>query len=100
MAAEIIAFPESDRGDRLVSSIARLEAVLRDVERVGADDPGANLDQLLAAMERMSDQLVDLACLLLDEDAKLQAQSTFRSLSDKIAETRDTFDQLGGRSCT
>jgi hypothetical protein len=51
-------------------------------------------------MERMSDQLVDLACLLLDEDAKLQAQSTFRSLSDKIAETRDTFDQLGGRSCT
>ena len=100
MAAEIIAFPESDRGDRLVSSIARLEAVLRDVERVGADDPGASLDQLLAAMEHMSDQLVDLACLLLDEDAKLQAQSAFRSLSDKIAETRDTFDQLGGRSYT
>ncbi len=100
MAAEIIAFPEPDRGNRLVSSIARLEAVLRDVERVGADDPGASLDQLLAAIERMSDQLVDLACLLLDEDAKLQARSTFRSLSDKIAETRDTFDQLGGRSCT
>ncbi|ULL00696.1 hypothetical protein [Bradyrhizobium sp. I71] len=100
MAAEIIAFPEPDRGDRLVSSIARLEAVLRDVERVGADDPGASLDQLLAAMEHMSDQLVDLACLLLDEDAKLQAQSAFRSLSDKIAETRDTFDQLGGRSYT
>lgn len=100
MAAEIIAFPEPDRGDRLVSSIARLEAVLRDVERVGADDPGASLDQLLAAMEHMSDQLVDLACLLLDEDAKLQAQSAFRSLSDKIAETRDTFDQLKGRSYT
>ncbi|MDA9528019.1 MULTISPECIES: hypothetical protein [unclassified Bradyrhizobium] len=98
MAAEIIAFPEPDRGDRLVSSIARLEAVLRDVERVGAGDPGAGLDQMLAAMERMSDQLVDLAFLLLDEDAKLQAQSAFRSLSDKIAETRDTFDQLGGRS--
>ncbi|MDA9466856.1 hypothetical protein [Bradyrhizobium sp. CCBAU 53415] len=100
MAAEIIAFPEPDRGNRLVSSIARLEAVLRDVERVGADDPGISLDRLLAAIERISDQLVDLACLLLDEDAKLQAQSTFRSLSDKIAETRDTFDQLGGRSYT
>jgi hypothetical protein len=98
MAAEIIAFPEPDRGDRLVSSVARLEAVLRDVERVGAGDPRAGLDQMLAAMERMSDQLVDLACLLLDEDAKLQAQSAFRSLSDRIAETRDTFGQLGGRS--
>lgn len=98
MAAEIIAFPEPDRGDRLVSSVARLEAVLRDVERVGAGDPGPGLDQMLAAMERMSDQLVDLACLLLDEDAKLQAQSAFRSLSDRIAETRDTFGQLGGRS--
>ncbi|MHB0771402.1 hypothetical protein [Bradyrhizobium sp. 5.13L] len=95
MAAEIIAFPEPDRGDRIVSSIARLEAVLRDVERVAADDPGAGIDRLLAAMERMSDQLVDLACLLLDEDAKLQAQGAFISLSDKIAETRETFDLLG-----
>ena len=94
MAAEIIAFPEPDRGDRLVSSIARLEAILRDIERVAADNPGAGLDLLLAAMERMSDQLVDLACLLLDEDTKLQAQGAFISLADKIAETRQTFDLL------
>ena len=100
MAAEIIEFPERGREDRLVSSIKRLEAIVREVERAAADDPGAGLDGLLAAMERMGHQLVDLACLLLDEEAKSQAQLAFISLTVKIAETRDTFERLGGREAT
>lgn len=98
MAAEIIEFPERGHEDRLVASIARLEAILREVERVAADDPNAGLGALLAAMERMGHQLVDLACLLLDEEAKAQAQMALISLTEKIAETRDAFDRLGERS--
>ncbi len=94
MSAVIIEFPEQGGEDRLVTSVARLEAIVREVERVAADAPEAGLDALLAAMERMGHQLVDLACLLLDEEARAQAQMAFISLTDKIAETRDTFDQL------
>ncbi|WP_025032363.1 hypothetical protein [Bradyrhizobium sp. DOA9] len=100
MAAEIIEFPERGSEDRLVASAARLEAVVREVERVAADDPKAGLDALLAAMERMGHQLVDLACLLLDEETKAQAQIAFISLAEKIAETRDAFDRLGKRGST
>ncbi|MBW7973185.1 hypothetical protein [Bradyrhizobium sp. BR 10289] len=95
MDAEIIEFPEGGRENRLVSSTSRLEAIVRDVERAAADQPAAGVDQLLAMMERMGDQLVDLASLMLDEDARLQAHEAFRSLSSKIAETRDAFEQLG-----
>ncbi len=66
MAAEIIEFPERGR-DRLVSSIARLETIVGEVERIVADEPEAGVDRLLAIMERMGDQLVDLASLVLDE---------------------------------
>lgn len=100
MAADIIEFPERGRQDRLAASIARLEAIVREVERVAADDPGAGLVGLLGAMERMGHQMVDLACLLLDDEIRAQAQIVFVSLTDKIAETRDTFDRLGGRSPT
>lgn len=100
MAAEIIEFPERGHEDPLVASVARLEAIVREVERVAADDPGAALGALLAAMERMGHQLVDLACLLLDEETKARAQMALISLTEKIAETRDTFDRLGGRSST
>lgn len=98
MAAEIIEFPERRAEDRLVSSVARLEAIVREIERVAADDPEAGLDRLLGAMERMGQQLVDLADLLLDQATRLQAQSTFQSLSDKIAETRDRFERRDGGS--
>ena len=97
MDAEIIEFPERGRENRLVAATARLEAIVREVERVGTDEPAAGADRLLAMMERMSDRLVDLACLLLDEESKLQAQSAFKSLSDKIAETREAFEQLGSQ---
>lgn len=100
MAADIIEFPERGREDRLVASIARLEAIVREVERVAADDPEAGLVGLLAAMERMGHRMVDLACLLLDDETRAQAQIVFVSLTDKIAETRDTFDRLGARSPT
>jgi len=100
MAAEIIEFPERGSEDRLVASVARLEVIVREVERVAAHDPEAGLDGLLAAMERMGHQLVDLACLLLDEETRARAQMAFISLTDRIAETRDTFDQLKGRSST
>lgn len=96
MDAEIIEFPERGREHRLVSATARLESIVREVERVVADEPVAGVDSLLAIMERMGDQLVDLASLLLDEESKLQAQRAFISLSDKIAETRETFERLGG----
>ncbi len=95
MDAEIIEFPERGREHRLVSATARLEAIVREVERVVADEPSAGFDQLLAIMERMGDQLVDLANLLLDEESKLQAQRALISLSDKISETRTAFEQLG-----
>ena len=97
MAAEIIEFPERGR-DRLVSSIARLETIVREVERIVADEPEAGVDRLLAIMERMGDQLVDLASLVLDEGSKLQAQKAFISLSDKIAETRLAFEQVEDRT--
>ena len=100
MDAEIIEFPEQGRDNRLASAIARLEAILREVERVAADEPVAGIDRLLALMERMGDQLVGLACNLLQEEPKLQAQRAFISLSDKIAETRKALDQLEGRKQT
>ena len=99
MAAEIIEFPERGR-DRLVSSIARLETIAREVERIVADEPEAGVDRLLAIMERMGDRLVDLATLVLDEESKLQARKAFISLSDKIAETREAFERVGDRTHT
>lgn len=95
MDADIIEFPERGREHRLVSATARLEAIVREVERFGADAPAAGVDQLLAIMERLGDQLVELASLLLDEESKLQAQRAFISLSEKIAETRESFELLG-----
>ncbi|MBR0813583.1 hypothetical protein JQ544_18770 [Bradyrhizobium diazoefficiens] len=100
MDAEIIEFPERGRENRLVSSTARLEAIVREVESVVAHEPAAGVDRLLAIMERMGDQLVDLASLLLDEESKLKAQKAFISLSDKIAETREAVEQLGGHKRT
>ena len=99
MAAEIIEFPERGR-DRLVSSIARLETIVGEVERIVADEPEAGVDRLLAIMERMGDRLVDLASLMLDEESKLQARKAFISLSDKIAETRLAFEQVEDRTRT
>ena len=97
MDAEIIEFPERGRENRLVSSTARLEAIVREVESVVAREPAAGVDRLLAIMERMGDQLVELTSLLLDEPTKIQAHETFKSLSDKIAETREAFELLEGR---
>jgi hypothetical protein len=100
MDAEIIEFPERGRENRLVSSTARLEAIVREVESVVAHEPAAGVDRLLAIMERMGDRLVDLASLVLDEESKLKAQKVFISLSDKIAETREAVEQLGGHKRT
>ncbi|MFB6418240.1 MULTISPECIES: hypothetical protein [Bradyrhizobium] len=100
MDAEIIEFPERGREKRLVSSTARLEAIVREVESVVAHEPAAGVDRLLAIMERMGDRLVDLASLVLDEESKLKAQKVFISLSDKIAETREAVEQLGGHKRT
>lgn len=100
MDAEIIDFPERGREQRLASATARLEAIVREVEHIVADEPAAGVDRLLAMMERMGDQLVELASLLLNEDSKLQAHEAFKSLSDKIADTRDTFELLGSQKQT
>ncbi|WP_155253782.1 hypothetical protein [Bradyrhizobium japonicum] len=100
MDAEIIEFPERGRENRLVAATARLEAIVRDVEGIASDEPAADADRLLAMMERMGGRLVDLAGLLLDQESKLQAQRAFKSLSDKIAETREAFGQLGDRKQT
>jgi hypothetical protein len=95
MDADIIEFPDRGREHRLASATARLEAIVREVERFGSDEPSAGIDQLLAIMERLSDQLVDLASLLLDEETKRQTQRAFISLSEEIAETRQAFELLG-----
>ena len=100
MDAEIIEFPERGRESRLVSSTARLEAIVREVERIVSDEPESGADRLLAMMELMGDQLVDLASLLLDDEAKLQALRAFQGLSDKIAQTRAAFEQLGAEKPT
>lgn len=100
MDAEIIEFPEHGRESRLFAATARLEAIVREVESIAADEPAADADRLLAMMERMGDRLVALACLLLDQESKLQAQRALKSLSGKIVETREAFEQLGDRKQT
>jgi hypothetical protein len=102
VTAEIIEFPKPGYHDPLVSSVARLEQIVREVDRLAVDSlatdqPADGLDHLLAVIERLGDQVVDLAYLLLDEDAKWTVQSAFTSLSDKIAETRAAFDAFDGR---
>jgi hypothetical protein len=96
MAAEIIEFPNRDRGGPLVSSVARLEQIVRELERHSAGQPADGLDYLLAVMERMGVQLADLASHLLDDDARRPVERAFTSLSDKIAETRDALGACGG----
>ncbi len=66
--------------------------MVREVDRLAADQPAEGLDHLLGVMEHLGDRLVDLAHLVLDEDGKRRVQIAFASLSDKIAETRDAFD--------
>jgi hypothetical protein len=96
VAAEIIEFPNPGHQDLLVSSVARLEQMVKEVDRLAADQPAECLDHLLAVMERFGDRLVDLAHLVLDDDAKRSVQVAFMSLSDKIAATRDAFDGCDG----
>jgi hypothetical protein len=96
VAAEIIEFPDPRQHDPLVSCVARLEQMVREVDRLAADQPAECLDHLLAVMERFGDRLVDLAHLVLDDDAKQSVQIAFTSLSDKIAATRDAFDECDG----
>jgi hypothetical protein len=96
VAAEIIEFPNPGQQDQLVSSVARLEQMVKEVDRLAAEQPAECLDHLLAVMERFGDRLVDLAHLVLDDDAKRSVQVAFMSLSDKIAATRDAFDGCDG----
>ena len=96
MAAEIIEFPDRGHQDPLVSSVARLEQMVREVDRLAADRPAEGLDHLLAVMERFGDRLVDLAHHVLDDDAKRSVRIAFTSLSDKIAATRDAFNECDG----
>jgi hypothetical protein len=96
VAAEIIEFPNRGHQDPLVSSVARLEQMVREVEHLAADQSAEGLDHLLAVMERFGDRLVDLAHLVLDDDARRSVQIAFTSLSDKIAVTRDAFDECDG----
>ncbi|MCK1385671.1 hypothetical protein [Bradyrhizobium sp. 21] len=96
MTAEIIEFPDRERQDPLVSSVARLEQIVREVEGLAVEQPAEGLAHLLTVMERLGDRLLDVAHHVLDEDGKLRAESAFTSLSDKIAETRDAFVAFGG----
>jgi hypothetical protein len=96
VAAEIIEFPNRGHQDPLVSSVARLEQMVREVDRLATDQHAECLDHLLAVMERFGDRLVDLAHFVLDDDAKRSVQIAFTSLSDKIAATRDAFDECDG----
>jgi hypothetical protein len=96
VAAEIIEFPNRGHQDPLVTSVARLEQMVREVDRLAAEQPAEGLDQLLVVMARFGDRLVDLAHLVLDDDAKRSVQIAFTSLSDKIVATRDAFDGCDG----
>jgi len=95
LTAEIIEFPMQKHDDRLVSVAVGLEEILREVERLAAEQPADGLDRLLTVMERLGDKLVESASLLLDEDTTGQVQTLFTALSAKIAETRHVLDGLG-----
>lgn len=81
--------------DRLATAVIRLEEIVREVERLAAEQPADGLHHLLAVMERLGDNLVESSSLLLDEDANVRIQAAFASLSAKIAEARDALDELG-----
>lgn len=94
MTAEIIQFPMRRDEDGLVSAIIRLEEIVREVEYL-AEQPADGLHHLLTVMERLGDQLNESSSLLLDDHAKCRVQTAFASLSAKIAEAREAFDELG-----
>jgi hypothetical protein len=97
LTAEIIEFPCAKHEDRLVSAVVGLEEIVREVEHLAAEQPADSLNRLLTVMERLGDQLVESSLLLLDEDSKGRVQTAFTSLSAEIIETREAFDELGGR---
>jgi len=95
LTAQIIEFPVRRHGDRLVSAVMRLEEIVREVERLAAEQPADGLDRLLTVIERLGHRLVESASLLLDDHANGQVRAAFKSLSAKIADTREAFDELG-----
>ena len=95
MSAEIIAFPMRRHEGHLVTTIMRLEEIVREVERLATEQPADGLDRLLTATERLGYRLVESASPLLDDHANGQLQAAFKTLSAKIADIREAFDRLG-----
>jgi hypothetical protein len=90
VSAEIINLPERRRDARLTAGV---EQFAREIERLLAQaNPAAEFGELLDMVERLSDRLMDIGYLLLDEETKRDLQTSFDELSAKLAHARQALD--------
>ena len=92
MSAQIINFLERGRDVRLVAGVERFAREIDQLLRRA--DPAAEFGELLEMVERLSDRLMDIGYLLLDEETKRELQTTFEELSAKLAHARQAIDSL------
>ncbi len=92
MSAEIIRLPERPRQLRLTAGLERLDEISLEIERlVTREQPPANLHDLLTMTEKLSERLVELGHLLLDENDKRHLEGAFEALTGMIARTRQVL---------
>ncbi len=97
MSAEIINFPGRGEEDGSTADPGMIEAYANVIERLSTQAATAsNVRHLLMAMERLSELLIQLGDLLLDNDGKQRLQRVFESLSAGISEARQLLIELDG----
>ncbi len=92
MNADIINFPEQHRDRRLTVG---LERFAREIEGLMAQtNSTTEFGDLLDVTEGLSERLMELGCLLLDDYSKLGLQTAFDRLSARIAQARQALDAV------
>ena len=95
MSAQIINFLERGRDVRLIAGV---EQFAREIERLlTRANPEAEFGELLDVVERLSDRLMDIGYLLLDEETKRDLKTTFDELSAKLVHARQALNALDAR---